>query len=87
MLRGIAPKRAMVTAIVTGGWTSIAPFLVHLIVLRDVPIAHWLAVLPGVAVGARLAPHVHAAVGLRNILMLFATFLVASAVLMFASIE
>ena len=59
----VEAKTAMVTAIVAGGWTSIAPFLVHLLVLKDVPMALWVMVLPGVYLGARIAPLVHGAVG------------------------
>ena len=72
----------MVTAIVAGGWTSIVPFMLHLLVLNDVPMALWVMVLPGVYLGARVAPLVHGVVGLQNVLVAFATFLVATSVLM-----
>lgn len=48
-------QSAMVTAIVAGGFTSFLPFLVHLLILDDVPIALWVMVLPGVYIGARIA--------------------------------
>ena len=39
-------------------------------------------VLPGVYLGARIAPMVHGVVGLGNVLSLFAVFLVATSFMM-----
>lgn len=78
----VEPQVAVVTSIIAGGWTSFAPFMVHLLVLRDVPIALWVMVLPGVYFGARVAPVVHNAIGIQKVLAVFGIFLVATAALM-----
>ena len=75
-------KACVVTGILVGGWTSIVPFLLHLFVIGDVPIALWVMGLPGVYLGARIAPLVHDKVGLSTILTAFCVFLVATAALM-----
>jgi hypothetical protein len=54
VLMGFRTKVAMVTGVVTGGWVCLVPFLLHLLVLQDVPIVLWLMVLPGVYVGAQV---------------------------------
>mmetsp|Transcript_25897 Transcript_25897/g.33969 ORF Transcript_25897/g.33969 Transcript_25897/m.33969 type:complete len:336 (-) Transcript_25897:274-1281(-) len=82
---GIDAKRAIVTGIITGGWTSLVPFLVHLIVIQDVPVALWLMVLPGVYMGAKVAPAVHSVLGLEKVLYAFGAFLLATAGLMFST--
>jgi len=74
-LLGYDPKRCIVTGIVTGGWVCIIPSLLHLFVLNDVPIKLWLMVLPGVYVGASVAPAVHDKVGIINVLGAFGIFL------------
>jgi uncharacterized membrane protein YfcA len=53
-LLGYAPKRAIVTGIITGGWVSLVPFLLHLLWLNDVPLQLWVMVLPGVYFGAQV---------------------------------
>jgi len=78
----LPPKSAVVTSIIVGGWTSFAPFLIHLLILKDVPIALWVMGLPGVYLGARMAPVVHERIGIVNVLAAFVLFLVATAVLM-----
>ena len=78
----LPPKQAMVTAIVAGGWTSLCPFLIHLLILKDVPLNLWICVLPGVYAGAKIAPRVHDAIGILNILALFVIFLLLVAVIM-----
>jgi len=40
-------KPSVVTGILVGGWTSVVPFGLHLLVLKDVPIALWVMGLPG----------------------------------------
>jgi uncharacterized membrane protein YfcA len=52
---GYAPKRAIVTGIVTGGWVCVVPFLLHLLWLEDVPLQLWIMVLPGVYVGSQVS--------------------------------
>jgi uncharacterized membrane protein YfcA len=75
-------KTALVTGILCGGWTSVLPFLLHLFVFRDVPIALWVMGLPGVYVGAQLAPLVHELLGITTVLMAFCGFLVVTAIIM-----
>ena len=53
-LMGYPTKAAAITGIVTGGWVSIVPFLIHMFILRDVPYAMWLMVIPGIFVGAKV---------------------------------
>lgn len=81
VLIGYNAKAAIVTGVITGGWACICPFILHLVVLKDVPITLWLLVLPGVYYGAMYAPLVHDRVGLDNILGCFALFLFATFVL------
>lgn len=78
----LPPKQAMVTAIVAGGWTSLCPFLIHLMILKDVPLNLWICGLPGVYLGAKIAPKVHEAIGIVNVLALFTIFLLLVAMLM-----
>jgi uncharacterized membrane protein YfcA len=78
-------KSAVVTGILCGGWTSLVPFLWHLLVLRDVPIALWVMGLPGVYLGARIAPLVHDHVGIFNVLRAFCIFLLVTFLLMVSS--
>lgn len=80
----IPAKSSVVTAILVGGWTSIVPFLIHLIVLKDVPVALWVMGLPGVYIGARIAPTVHDRLGLMNVLWAFVLFLLVTSVLIVA---
>ena len=54
-LVGYTPKRAIVTGIITGGWVSVVPFLLHLCYLQDVPLQLWVMVLPGVYFGAQVS--------------------------------
>eukprot|EP00559_Dactyliosolen_fragilissimus_P004079 CAMPEP_0184861020 /NCGR_PEP_ID=MMETSP0580-20130426/5795_1 /TAXON_ID=1118495 /ORGANISM="Dactyliosolen fragilissimus" /LENGTH=368 /DNA_ID=CAMNT_0027358345 /DNA_START=24 /DNA_END=1127 /DNA_ORIENTATION=- len=68
-------KPSVVTGILVGGWTSVVPFVIHLIVLKDVPMALWIMGLPGVYLGARIAPHVHDTMGITNVLIAFVIFL------------
>lgn len=78
----LPPKNAMVTSIIAGGWTSLCPFLIHLLILKDVPLNLWICVLPGVYIGAMIAPRVHEVIGIVNVLTLFVIFLLLVAVLM-----
>ena len=78
----LPPKEAVVTAVICGGWTSLCPFLMHLFILKDVPLVLWIMVLPGVFLGAKIAPFVHEALGIQNILASFVIFLLLVAVLM-----
>jgi uncharacterized membrane protein YfcA len=75
-------KSAVVTAILCGGWTSLVPFLLHLFVLQDVPIALWVMGLPGVYLGARIAPLVHEQLGIATVLLAFCFFLIFTFLLM-----
>ena len=81
----LPPKQAMVTAIISGGWTSLCPFLMHLLILKDVPLNLWICVLPGVYAGAKIAPRVHETIGINNVLALFVIFLLLVAMLMVSS--
>ena len=76
---GYSQKQAIVTGIITGGWVSAVPFLLHLLVLGDVPIRLWIMVLPGVYMGAMLAPRVYDIVGMQKIFAAFSVFLFMSA--------
>jgi len=78
----LPPKSGIVVSIVVGGWTSVVPFLLHLVVLRDVPVGLWVMGLPGVYLGARIAPVVHEKMGIENVLMAFVLFLLGMAGLM-----
>ena len=78
---GYSHKQAIVTGIITGGWVCALPALLHFIVLRDVPLALWVMVLPGVYFGAHLAPRFFELVGLKNVLAGFCVFLFASSLL------
>ena len=78
----LPPKEAVVTAVICGGWTSFCPFLMHLFVLKDIPIALWIMTLPGVYLGAKIAPRVHEEIGIVNVLAAFVIFLLLVAVLM-----
>uniref|UniRef100_A0A7S4T0H4 Membrane transporter protein n=1 Tax=Ditylum brightwellii TaxID=49249 RepID=A0A7S4T0H4_9STRA len=75
-------KPSVVTGILVGGWTSLVPFLLHLFVLQDIPIALWVMGLPGVYLGARIAPLVHEKLGITNVLIAFVVFLFGTAALM-----
>jgi len=75
-------QRAIVTAIITGGWSSALPFVIN-IGRENVPYDLWLMVLPGVCIGAFLAPFLHGLFGKNNILLLFATLLLLSSSQMF----
>jgi uncharacterized membrane protein YfcA len=75
-------KVSVVTGILCGGWTSVVPFLLHLVIFQDVPIALWVMGLPGVYVGAQLAPLVHERLGITTVLTAFCGFLVVTAILM-----
>ena len=78
----LEPKQAMVTAVICGGWTSFCPFLIHLFILKDIPIALWIMTLPGVFLGAKIAPKVHEIIGIVNVLAAFVIFLLLVAVSM-----
>lgn len=80
-LLGYDPKRSIVTGIVTGGWVCIIPSLLHLFIFNDVPIKLWLMVLPGVYLGASIAPAVHDKVGIINVLGAFGIFLFLTSLL------
>mmetsp|Transcript_18307 Transcript_18307/g.42157 ORF Transcript_18307/g.42157 Transcript_18307/m.42157 type:complete len:411 (-) Transcript_18307:672-1904(-) len=75
-------KACVVTGIIVGGWTSALPFALHLLVVKDVPVALWVMGLPGVYLGARIAPLVHDRVGMPAVLTAFWVFLVGTAGLM-----
>jgi len=75
-------KTSVVTGIVVGGWTSAVPFGIHLLVLHDVPIALWVMGLPGVYLGALIAPLVHERLGIVNVLTAFCLFLLATSLIM-----
>lgn len=75
-------KTSVVTGVLVGGWTSIVPFGIHLFILKDVPVALWVMGLPGVYLGANIAPMVHEHLGIVNVLTAFCLFLVATALLM-----
>ena len=83
ILMKFPPKAAMVTGVITGGWVCILPFLLHLVVLRDVPLRLWIMVIPGVYFGAMIAPFVHEYLGQNHINKAFAVFLLLTALLFF----
>lgn len=78
-------KTSVVTGILVGGWTSAVPFAIHLIVLQDVPIALWVMGLPGVYLGARIAPLVHETLGIVNVLTAFCLYLLVTSLLMIST--
>ena len=55
---GIDTHAALVTGIVVGGWASWVPLAIHLLFSRDVPILHWIMVMPGVFLGAQVGLYV-----------------------------
>jgi uncharacterized membrane protein YfcA len=81
VLLGFHEKAAMVTGIVVGGWASIVPFLLHASFYEDVPWDLWMMVLPGVALGAWLAPQVQTLIGMENSLIAFGIFLLCTFIL------
>lgn len=74
-------QQAVVTGILCGGWTSIVPCLLHMFILQDVPISLWIMGLPGVYLGARIAPKVHERIGIETVLMAFCFFLLVTSLL------
>jgi len=68
-------RSAMATGIVTGGWTSVLPSLLHIIWMKDAPIEQVFFVLPGVFIGANIGPRIHGLFGLRNVLYGFSVLL------------
>ena len=68
--------QATVTSIITMGLTAMTPFVVHLFIIRDVPINLWLMALPGILIGARIGPWLNQTLGNRRILIGFATVLI-----------
>lgn len=83
ILMKFPPKSAMVTGVITGGWVCVVPFLLHLIVIGDVPFKLWIMVIPGVYSGAMIAPLVHEYLGQSNINKAFSLFLLLTALLFF----
>lgn len=75
-------KTSVVTGILVGGWTSAVPFAIHLFVIGDVPLNLWVMGLPGVYIGAQIAPIVHEWLGIATVLTAFVIFLLGTAVLM-----
>lgn len=75
-------KKSVVTGILVGGWTSFLPFIMHLFLIRDVPMNLWVMGLPGVYLGARIAPLVHEGLGITRVLTAFVFFLLGTAMLM-----
>ena len=84
LLMGYEPQPATVTAVVTGGVACWAPFLIHAAVLQDMTSHIWAELamaLPGIALGAWIAPCVSEGMGpmLQELVMLF--FLLMTVVL------
>jgi uncharacterized membrane protein YfcA len=78
---GYSAESSMCTGIITGGWVSIIPFAYHLLVLGDVPLDFWVMVLPGVWIGATVAPIVVEYLGVNTIMTMFSVFLFLTAIL------
>ena len=81
VLMGYSEQESMVTGIIVGGWVSVVPFLLHIFYYSDVPWDLWLMVLPGVTLGAWLAPKVQSYIGVDNALIVFGIFLLCTFVL------
>eukprot|EP00602_Paraphysomonas_sp_CaronLab_P010310 CAMPEP_0185022482 /NCGR_PEP_ID=MMETSP1103-20130426/5186_1 /TAXON_ID=36769 /ORGANISM="Paraphysomonas bandaiensis, Strain Caron Lab Isolate" /LENGTH=220 /DNA_ID=CAMNT_0027554561 /DNA_START=300 /DNA_END=962 /DNA_ORIENTATION=+ len=80
VIMGFPVQAAVVTGIITGGWVCILPFALNL-TTGDVPMTLWLMVIPGVYLGAKSAPLVHAYCGMQVILGAFAVLLLFNAAL------
>jgi uncharacterized membrane protein YfcA len=78
---GIKDDSAIVTGIIVGGWVSIVPFIIHAMYFKDVPYNMWMMVLPGVYIGAQLAPVLYAKIGTDVVLGSFGIFLIATSFL------
>jgi uncharacterized membrane protein YfcA len=77
-------RQAMVTAVVTGGICCWAPFFIHAVVLRDMAPHVWAEIamaLPGIAVGAWVAPKASDWMGPLLLEASMALFLLFTAVL------
>lgn len=75
-------NRAIVTAIIAGGWTSWFPFLVNVLLVGKFPVMRLLMVLPGSYVGAFVAPWLSTKLGRNNVLLFYACLLMLTAVTM-----
>lgn len=72
-----------VTGIIINGWACWVPFIYHATVLRDVPWGLWITILPGIYLGAAIAPMVSQTLGPELVMRLFAFVLIATASMYF----
>ena len=77
----VKPEAALVTGITTGGIVCWLPFFIHIVYYQDIPVIEWLMVLPGVYIGAYVAPKVSEYIGIINIYYVLCTVLLATSVL------
>jgi uncharacterized membrane protein YfcA len=79
-LYGMDPRRATVISILILGWSSILPFLVHLIWRQTIPMYFWALTLGGCVLGARIGTLLLILIGKRVMLIGFIVILLAEIV-------
>jgi uncharacterized membrane protein YfcA len=70
--KGVNPKHAGITSIMTVGLASACSFAFYVYHSR-VPYGFWLMGLPGILVGSTIGPIINDKLGSRNLLLAFAT--------------
>eukprot|EP01124_Arcella_intermedia_P017191 TRINITY_DN23989_c0_g1_i1.p1 TRINITY_DN23989_c0_g1~~TRINITY_DN23989_c0_g1_i1.p1 ORF type:complete len:375 (+),score=80.60 TRINITY_DN23989_c0_g1_i1:161-1126(+) len=77
---GVDSRRATVTSVLVGGWSSFLPLLIHICYFKDVPYALWLMVVGGSMFGAKIGPLINKIFGKTIILILFVVLLIAEVI-------
>jgi hypothetical protein len=85
---GVETKRALPTAIVIGGWTSLAPFVLNFFLLEAAPYVRLLMIVPGLWFGGILAPWFSKCGGPTSDLLFYGLMLlgIGTAVICYAAI-
>ena len=84
VLAGVDTQSALVTGIVTGGWTAMVAFAVQ-VHKGNLLLPLWLMGLPGTYVGASVAPAVNKALGPQRVQLFFGIFLCISAAVLIST--
>lgn len=85
---GATLRQSTVTAIAAIGATSAFALAIHVLVLQDMDSSvwhRWIAILPGIAIGARCAPKVNMALGQKMLLSMLVVLLLLSSLKAFSS--
>jgi uncharacterized membrane protein YfcA len=72
-------NRACITSISIVGWISTFAFVIHMWLLKDVPVMFWVCGLSGVHIGAMIGPTINKWIGSRNVMIVFVIFLIVDA--------